>query len=476
MTARLVFTTLALGFLLGCQSDQIVDPPLGGEGQTRIYLTDAPFPYGDVASVEIHIVRVAVSTTADTGTSADDQEWITVAEPRARYDLLQLRDGATALLGEFPLSAGQYKALRLVLDADSSRVVRTTGDEAIVSWQGSGEMSLNAVVEGALDVPEGGGRIVIDFDVGRSFAVRTGPAFELLFFPYLRAVNEATTGAITGTVYGLESDFGVPVGGGVVSVFRGDTASPPETWSLAATAPVDSAGRYAVHFLQARSYVLQATPPAGTGWTPGTVGPVVVTAGTTVTADIMLGGNSGGTGDGYLRIVGDTSLAVGEEAPFFAAIFDANGDSVITSAVTWTSSDTTVAMITPTTGQSVLVRGVGEGLALVSAVNGSRAAAVQVSVGDSVPPPSNPVASVELSPASQTVMVGDSAWVQAILRDSAGVVLSNRVVTWTVSKQNVLRLDGQFGHYLLFTALAPDTVIVTGTSEGKSGTAVVMVK
>ena len=69
-----------------------------------------------------------------------------------------------------------------------------------------------------------------------------GPAAELLFFPYLRAVNQAATGAIAGTVYGATGDFGVvPVGGGTISVFRGDTASPPGTWSLAATAPVDTA-------------------------------------------------------------------------------------------------------------------------------------------------------------------------------------------------------------------------------------------
>lgn len=473
-----------LGLVVGCGegSTEIVDDPLAAPAaQTRILLTDAPFPYDAVGSVDIYIVRVAVSTTADTGTSADDQAWITVAEPRQRYDLLTLRDGQTALLGEFPLSAGQYKALRLVLNADSSRVTWKNGTEALVSWQGGGEMSLNSVVEGAIDVPDEGARIVIDFDVGRSFAVRTGPAAELLFFPYLRAVNEASTGAIVGMVYGAQGDLGViPVGGGTVSVFRGDTAQPPGTWSLAATAPVDSGGRYAVHFLQVRDYIVQASPPAGTGWQPGTIGPVPVVAGDTTIAHVVLGGRSGGTGIGYIRIAGDTSLAVGQNAFLFAAVFDANGDSVVTDAVTWSSSDTSVARITLPVGrtqsQTATVTGVSVGTALITALQGTRSGVVAVSVGDTLPPSLAPVASVELSPASQTLTVGDSAWVRAVLRDSAGAELSNRVVTWAISKANVLRIDGQFGHYLIFTAITADTVVVTGTSEGKSSAAVVAVR
>jgi hypothetical protein len=478
------FGIAALAFLTSCDLGTTdFNDPIGTEGQTQILLTDSPFPYNDVARVEIHVVQVAVSTTADTGASANEQDWIVVAEPRQRYDLLTLRNGATALLGESPLSAGQYLALRLILNADSSSVTRRDGREAIVQWQGAGEMTLNALVEGAIDVPEAGARIVIDFDVGRSFAVRSGPGAELLFFPVLRAVNEASTGAIAGTVRGNDSTGAVPIGGGVVSVFRGNIADSPGTWSLAATSPVDSAGRYAVHFLQVREYVVQAAPPPGTGWLPGTVGPVPVTAGETTTADILLGGSSGGTGDGYLRIIGDTSLAVGQSAFFFAAVFDARGDSVVTDSVTWSSSDTTVARITLPGGlsqsQSATVTGVAAGTAVIEARSGTRADAAWVTVGDTTPPPGDPtlpVATVAIEPDTQTVTLGDSAWVRAVLRDSTGAELSNRVVTWSVDTPDVLRIDGQFEHYLLFTAIAADTVVVTGTSEGRSGSGEVRVR
>lgn len=452
---------------------------LGGDGMTRILLTDSPFPFDTVGSVEIHIVSVAVSRTADTGTSADSQAWITVAEPRRRFDLLQLQDGATALLGETELSAGEYKALRLILDADQSRVTWASGDPAPVSWQGSGEMALHAVVEGAIDVPEGGGRIVIDFDVGRSFATRASLADGFVFLPWIRAVNQDVTGTIAGTVYGLQFDFGVPVGGGSVAVFRGDTTMPPNTWSLAASAPVGADGRYQVHFLAARTYIVQGFPPAGSGYAPALAWPVVVQAGQTTSQDIMLAGTGGGGGAGYLRIAGDTSLAVGQQATFFAALFDAQGDSVLTNDVTWSSSDPSVATVTlppgRTQSQTVTVTGVALGTAMISAQSGTYADAVWVTVGDTVPA-GGPVASVEVTPASQTVTVGDSAYVRAILRDAQGRQLSARAIVWTVSQPNVLRIDGQFGDYLLFTPIAVDTVLVTATSEGKSGSATVAVK
>ncbi len=466
-----VFTLIA-----GCSDGST---GVGGNGVTRILLTDSPFPFDTVGSVDIHIVSVAVSRTTDTGTSADSQEWITVAEPRQRFDLLQLRDGATAVLGETELSAGEYKALRLVLDADRSRVTWANGDPAPVSWQGSGEMALHALVEGAIGVPEGGGRIVIDFDVGRSFATRTTLADGFVFLPWVRAVNQDATGTVAGTVYGLQYDFGAPVGGGSVAVFRGDTTMPPTTWSLAASAPVGPDGRYQVHFLAARTYIVQAFPPAGSGYGAAMAWPVVVRPGVTTTQDIMLAGNGGGGSAGYLRLVGDTSLAVGQQASFHAALFDAQGDSVATNDVTWSSSEPTVAAITLPPGlaksQTVTVTGIANGTAMISAASGAFADAVWVTVGDTVPP-GGPVATVDVTPASQTLTVGDSAYVRAILRDAQGRQLSGRTIVWAVSKPNVLRIDGQFGDYLLFRPIAADTVGVTATSEGKSGAATVAVR
>ena len=42
----------------GCYQDEAVYAPQGAQLLARVFLTDAPFPYDSVASVNIHIVRI----------------------------------------------------------------------------------------------------------------------------------------------------------------------------------------------------------------------------------------------------------------------------------------------------------------------------------------------------------------------------------------------------------------------------------
>ena len=90
----------------------------GESGGTRVLLTDAPFPFDIVQSVNIHIV--SVSASADTDTTVADQRWVTVAEPNQRFNLLELQKGATAIVAEGTLPASQFRAVQLVIDTDKS--------------------------------------------------------------------------------------------------------------------------------------------------------------------------------------------------------------------------------------------------------------------------------------------------------------------------------------------------------------------
>ena len=477
-TFRIATVAVALVATAACS-----DGPVAGsrqDGTTQILLTDSPFPFDLVRSVDVHVVSVAVSRSADTGASAASQEWITVASPDRTFDLLALQRGATALLGEIDLPADEYLALRMVVNTDLSSITWSTGESATVSWQHAGEITLNALVEGALAVPEAGGQIVIDFDVGRSFLSHSAPNPGFLFIPWIRAVNEATTGSISGTVYGwtIEGEP-APLPGGAVALFRGDTAMSRATWGLVASAPIDELGRYEMHYLAAGEYIVQASAPAELALAPGTVGPVGVTAGSNSVIDLQLQRDDGASGTAFLRIVGDSSLAVGQSHSFFAAIFDELGDSVFTNDVGWGSSDPAVASVTLPAGlggsQTATVTGHAEGLAMIVAVSGTLSDSVMVRVGDTTTTGGGPVATVELLPAIQTVAIGDSAYVEAVLRDAEGRTLADRAITWSVSKPNVIRIDGQFGNWLLFTGLAADSVSVTAASEGKSATASVTV-
>src|SRR5687768_10117576 len=76
------------------------DDPLGGAngGRTRVLLTDAPFPYDSVARVDLYIVEIQATSEPDTMFLG--QWWTRIAEPHRSFNLLDLQQGTTALIGE----------------------------------------------------------------------------------------------------------------------------------------------------------------------------------------------------------------------------------------------------------------------------------------------------------------------------------------------------------------------------------------
>src|SRR5207302_189021 len=81
------------------------------------------------------------------------------------------------------------------------------------------------------------------------------------------------------------------------------------------------------------------------------------------------------------------------------------------------------------------------------------------------------VASVDLTPASATVPVGQTVQLTAIPRDANGNALSGPTVTWTSSNTSVLTVSTSG----LVSGITPGSATITATSEGKSGTASITV-
>ena len=103
-------------------------------------------------------------------------------------------------------------------------------------------------------------------------------------------------------------------------------------------------------------------------------------------------------------------------------------------------------------------------------------AAAADSSGDSIPGPKpGPVASVTVSPSSESVIVGDSAGFFADLRDAQGNAITDDHVKWSVADPTVARIEGAFGQSVILRALQPGTTTVTARSHGKSGTAQLVV-
>ena len=155
------------------------------------------------------------------------------------------------------------------------------------------------------------------------------------------------------------------------------------------------------------------------------------------------------------------TVSVGQTAQLTATLKDASGNVLSGRAVTWSSSDTTIARVSG----SGVVTAVATGSATITATSEGQSGTSSVSVT----PVS--VASVAVTPASAGVQVGQTVQLTATLKDANGNTLSGRVVTWASSNTGVASVSNGG----LATAKAAGTATITATSEGKSGTSTVTV-
>jgi Big-like domain-containing protein len=82
-----------------------------------------------------------------------------------------------------------------------------------------------------------------------------------------------------------------------------------------------------------------------------------------------------------------------------------------------------------------------------------------------------PVHTVTVTPASISIVVGDTTRFSTTLADSTGSALFGRAITWSLSDSTKATIAGSgFVH-----AIAAGTTTVIATSEGRSGTAVLTV-
>jgi hypothetical protein len=380
------------------------DVPLaGGAGHTRVYLTDSPFPYGSVSQVNVYIARIEASASTDT-TGLNPAQWVTIATPERTFNLLDFEGGNATLLGEADLPADQYAAVRVIINTGRSSVVRNDGSEATVHWPISGDLSLYATVEQPLAVTSSGAQIVLDFDVGRTFLADTAGGF--YFVPWIRAVSEAATGTIKGTVTAtsIEGDT-LPFANAAVSVYRVADDPPPvgflRTALPFASAHSDAQGRYAIAFVPSGSYEVLGVDPA-----------FPQRYGVNYFAQVTVGGQ---TRVDVLMLV-DTASGSGGRG---------GGDST----------------------------GV-----------------------DSTGIPTGPVASVIITPLTQTIAVGDSAGAMAMTYNAQNQMLAGRTVTWTISDSTVVTVTQAAYSWILLRGAHSGTATLTATSEGVNATATVTVR
>jgi len=238
-----------------------------------VRLTDAPFPFSEVASVDAFIVRVdarkAESTDAEAEDESNQEGWTTVATPNALVNLLDLSDGKTTNLGATTLPTGTYSGFRLIIDPSQSSMTLKDGSHPDIKFPSAGHSGIKVKLDQPVELTEDGSVMTLDFDVGRSFVTRGNNARNgFIFRPVVRAVAQDITGSVTGSVRAT-SATGAGVPDATVEVLTaGSLLTDADPTHVVRTAKTDASGNFRIAFLLPGTYVLRATPPAASGFKP----------------------------------------------------------------------------------------------------------------------------------------------------------------------------------------------------------------
>ncbi|MGH7693829.1 MAG: Ig-like domain-containing protein [Gemmatimonadaceae bacterium] len=160
------------------------------------------------------------------------------------------------------------------------------------------------------------------------------------------------------------------------------------------------------------------------------------------------------------------SLPIGASTTLGASARNAAGQVLSGKVFTWSSSATSVA----TVSASGIVTAVAAGSANITATTDGKSASATVTVttagADTV------IANIVMQPASTSVVVGATAALGAVARNSAGQILGGKTFTWSSATPNVASVSSA-GIVTGVTIGGP--VTITAAAEGKSATAAVTV-
>ncbi len=233
-------------------------------GTLRLTLVDAPVPIEGIQAIDIIFFSVLVHKTSDAVET--DAGWITVLddqllnEEARTFNLLELVNGASAVLGEAELDAGHYSQIRLIIQSATITIDGTTSELTIPSGQQSGLK----LIQGFTVDPDVITELTIDFDAGQSIVENPPGSGNYKLQPTIRLVQTVLSGTISGTVTPLKIDA-------MVIAYEADTIT-----VVTSTYADTTTGEYVLTALLEGSYDLEAKAE---GYNSATEAGVAVTAG-----------------------------------------------------------------------------------------------------------------------------------------------------------------------------------------------------
>lgn len=191
---KLLFVFLfAMLVIVGC-TDNSTEPTLQGKSSLKVYLVDSP---STLDSVFIFVNRVEVHRSSNDSTSG----WFVINDTPRSFDLMQLRNGASAVLGDTVLEPGQYSQIRLILSDGNYAVDQGVQHKLTVPSGFQTGIKLNH--EFTLE-PNNLYELVLDFNVNKSVHV-TGNG-KYMMKPVIRVTPQIISGTISGQVLPLDAE------------------------------------------------------------------------------------------------------------------------------------------------------------------------------------------------------------------------------------------------------------------------------
>jgi hypothetical protein len=161
------------------------------------------------------------------------------------------------------------------------------------------------------------------------------------------------------------------------------------------------------------------------------------------------------------------ALTVGQSTAATATTLSPRGIALTGRVISWTSSNTAVATIAAT-GATATITAVSAGTVTITASSEGKSGSANLTVSDIS------VATVTVSLGSASIVVQQTTTATAILRDAQGNQLTGRAVTWSSSDVSVASVAGS-GATATVTANAPGSAMVSASSEGHTGSAMISV-
>jgi len=240
---------------------------------------------------------------------------------------------------------------------------------------------------------------------------------------------------------------GISVGGSVpLTATPRDGAGTPLTgrvvsWTSSGPAIATVIGSGVVTGASAGSVTITATSEGKSGSAAITVTPVPVASVTVSPAS--------------------ANVWVGGTLQLTATPKDGSGSPLTGRVVTWSSSAPTVASV----NSNGLASGVAPGSATITATSEGKSGSSVLTVV------LVPVASVTVTPAPASMLVGGTLQLTAAPKDSIGNPLAGRVVTWLSSDTTKAKVNGSG----LVNGIAAGSTTITATSETKTGSSAITV-